>query len=301
VAPARDLVLNPVLALTPVEWVVDPFLDSVIMRRGLLAGTFAAVACGLVGTWVVLRGMTFLGDALAHGVLPGLALAAVIGFNPTLAALASAGVMIAGITVVGRRSRLPEDVAIGLLFVGMLAVGVLIVSSSRSFAGELTGFLFGGITSVTAADLAVGAAVAAGVVVLVVVGYRAFLALSFNRATAELLGLRPRLAHAVLLVMITFTVVASFKTVGTLLVFALITAPPAAATLWVRRVPSVLVLSVVLAEASVVVGLLVSWHARLAAGAAMATCAVAIFAVSLVASEVRRWFGTRSGAGAAVA
>lgn len=281
------------LALTPIEWVIDPFRDSVTMQRGLAAGTFAAIACGLVGTWVVLRGMTFLGDALAHGVLPGLALATVIGFSPTLGALLSAGFMIGGITLVSRRSRLPEDTAIGLLFVGMLALGVLIVSSSRSFAGELTGFLFGGITSVTNSDLVIGAVVAGLVVLTVAVGYRAFLALSFNRSTAVLVGMRPGLTHAILLVLVTFTVVASFKTVGTLLVFALITAPAAAAAQLVRRVPWVLVLSVVLAEVSVVVGLLVSWHARLAAGAAMATCAVVVFMLALAAAEVRRWWARR--------
>lgn len=284
------------LALTPVQWVIDPFLDSVTMQRGLLAGTFAAIACGLVGTWVVLRGMTFLGDALAHGVLPGLALATVIGFSATLGALVSAGVMVAGITLVSRRSRLTEDTAIGLLFVGMLALGVLIVSSSRSFAGELTGFLFGGITSVSTQDLVIGAVVAAVVLLSVVVGYRAFLTLSFNRSTATLVGLRPGLTHAVLLVLVTFTVVASFKTVGTLLVFALITAPAAAASQLVRRVPWVLVLSVVLAELSVVIGLLVSWHARLAAGAAMATCAVALFVLALVVAELRRWLSHRGAA-----
>lgn len=282
------------LALTPWQWVVDPFRDSITMQRGLAAGTFAAIACGLVGTWVVLRGMTFLGDALAHGVLPGLALATVVGFSPTLGALVSAAVMVGGITLVGRRSRLAEDTAIGLLFVGMLALGVLIVSSSRSFAGDLTGFLFGGITSVTVGDLVLGGIVAAAVVVVVVVGYRAFLALAFNPSTARLVGMRPGLTHAVLLVLITFTVVASFKTVGTLLVFALITAPAAAATQLVRRVPSVMVVSVVLAEISVVVGLLVSWHARLAAGAAMAVTAVGLFVVALAWAELRRWWSRRA-------
>jgi zinc/manganese transport system permease protein len=282
-----------VLALTPWQWLVDPFRDSVTMQHGLLAGTFAAVACGLVGTWVVLRGMTFLGDALAHGVLPGLALATVVGFSPTLGAVVSAVLMIGGIELVGRRSRLPEDAAIGLLFVGMLALGVLIVSSSASFAGDLTGFLFGGITSVTDGDLVLGAVVAAVVVVTVVVGYRAFLALAFNRSTARLVGMRPTLTHAVLLVLVTATVVASFKTVGTLLVFALITAPAAAASQLVRRVPGVLALSVVLAEVSVVSGLLISWHARLAAGAAMAVSAVALFVVALTAAEVRRWWSRR--------
>ena len=277
------------------QWLLDPFLDSVTMQHALAAGTLAAIACGLVGTWVVLRGMTFIGDALAHGVLPGLAIATIVGFSPTIGAFLSAGVMVGGISLVGRRARLNEDAAIGLLFVGMLALGVLIVSRSRSFAGDLTGFLFGGITSVTSSDLVLGAVVAAAVVVVVVVGYRAFLVLSFNKDAAELMGLRPRLAHVVLMVLITATVVASFKTVGTLLVFALITAPAAAAVQVVRRVPWVLVTSVLLAELSVVAGLLISWHFRLAAGAAMAVCAVGCFVVALVVSELQQLWARRSG------
>lgn len=283
-----------VLAASLTEWLIDPFVGSVTMQRALAAGTFAAIACGIVGTWVVLRGMTFIGDALAHGVLPGLAVATLIGINPTIGAFLSAGVMIGGIALVGRRARLNEDAAIGLLFVGMLALGVLIVSRSRSFAGDLTGFLFGGITSVTRSDLVLGAVVAASVVVVVALGYRAFLVLSFNRDAATLLGLRPGWAHAVLMVAITATVVASFKTVGTLLVFALITAPAAAAVQLVRRVPWVIVTSVLLAELSVVAGLLVSWHARLAAGAAMAVCAVGCFIVALAVSEVRQLLARRT-------
>ena len=285
-------------AVGPIEWVVAPFRDSVTMQRGLWAGTFAAIACGLVGTWVVLRGMTFLGDALAHGVVPGLAIATVIGFNLTVGALISAAVMVLGITVVGRRTNLTEDTSIGLLFVGMLAVGVLVISSSQSFAGELTGFLFGGITSVTTADLWLGAGVAVGVISTMIVGYRAFIVLAFNRGTATLLGLRPGLTHAVLLVLVTATVVASFKTVGSLLVFALITAPAAAATQLVRRVPVVMAVSVGLAELSVVSGLLISWHHRLAAGASMATSAVALFVIAVVIVEVRRWWARRSVAAA---
>ena len=277
------------------QWLLDPFLDSATMQHALAAGTLAAIACGLVGTWVVLRGMTFIGDALAHGVLPGLAIATIVGFSPTIGAFLSAGVMVGGISLVGRRARLNEDAAIGLLFVGMLALGVLIVSRSRSFAGDLTGFLFGGITSVTNSDLVLGAIVAAASVVVVVVGYRAFLVLSFNKDAAELMGLRPRLAHVVLMVLITATVVASFKTVGTLLVFALITAPAAAAVQVVRRVPWVLVTSVLLAELSVVAGLLMSWHFRLAAGAAMAVCAVGCFVVALVVSELQQLWARRSG------
>lgn len=270
----------------PLGWLIDPFVGSVTMQRALIAGTFAAIACGLVGTWIVLRGMTFLGDALAHGVLPGLALATLLGFSTTIGAFLSAGVMVGGITLVGRRARLGQDAAIGLLFVGMLALGVLIVSRSRSFAGDLTSFLFGGITSVTTSDLVLGGVVAALTVVAVVVGYRAFLALAFNESAARLMGLRPGLTHALLLGLVTATIVASFRTVGTLLVFALITAPAAAAIQLVRRVVWVLVTAVLLSQVSVVAGLLLSWHYRLAAGAAMAVSAVVLFIVAMAVSEL---------------
>lgn len=280
------------------HWVVEPFLESITMQRALAAGSLAAIACGVVGTWVVLRGMTFVGDALAHGVLPGLAVATIVGVSPTIGAFASAAVMVGGITVVGRRARLSEDAAIGLLFVGMLALGVLLVSSRPTFAGDLTSYLFGGVTSVTGGDLVLAGAVAVVSVVVVVAGYRAFLALSFNRDAAQLMGLRPGVAHAALMVLVTATVVASFRTVGTLLVFALLIAPAAAALQVVRRVPWVMVLAVVIAELSVVVGLLVSWHHRLAAGAAMAVCAVGCFLVALIISELRSMLGRRHAAAA---
>lgn len=280
------------------HWVVEPFVESITMQRALAAGSLAAIACGVVGTWVVLRGMTFVGDALAHGVLPGLAVATIIGVSPTIGAFASAAVMVGAITVVGRRARLSEDAAIGLLFVGMLAVAVLLVSSRPTFAGDLTGYLFGGITSITAFDLALAGLVAVVAVVVVVAGYRAFLALSFNRDAAQLMGLRPSWAHAALMVLVTATVVASFRTVGTLLVFALLIAPAAAALQVVRRVPWVMLLAVLIAELSVVVGLLVSWYHRLAAGAAMAVCAVGCFLVALVVSELRSMVERRHAAAA---
>lgn len=273
---------------------LDPFLDSITMQRALGAGTLAAIACGVVGTWVVLRGMTFVGDALAHGVLPGLAVATILGISPTIGALASAAVMVGGIAALTKRARVNQDAAIGLLFVGMLALGVLVVSSQASFAGELTGFLFGGITSVTETDLLVAGTVALVSVAVAAGGYRAFLALSFNRDAAQLMGLRPGLTHVALMVLVTATVVASFRTVGTLLVFALITAPAAAALQLVHRVAWAMVLAVLLAEASVVTGLLVSWYHRLAAGAAMAVCAVGFFFLALVVAEVRAFIGRRS-------
>ena len=262
------------------DWLSEPF-GYAFMHRAVAAGVLAAVATALVGTWVVLRGLSFIGDALAHGVLPGIALGVVLGFDPTLGAAASALVMVAGINVVHRYSRLHEDAGIGLLFVGMLALGVVIISRSASYAGSLTEILFGNILGTTTSDIRVLALTAAVVLALSIAFYRAFLVLSFNDQKAEMLGLRPHLAHAAMLVLVTMAVVASFQTVGTLLVFGLLVAPPATAALIARRVPVMMAVAALLGIVAVVIGLLVSWHANTAAGATIATVAVATFFVVL--------------------
>lgn len=267
------------------EWLTEPF-ELAFMQRALLGGLLAVVTTSVIGTWVVLRGMSFIGDALAHGVLPGIALAFVWGIDLRLGALVSAVVVVAGVSVVTRRSNLPEDTGIGLLFVGMLALGVIIISREGSYAGELSALLFGDILGVSAGDLRVQAVTAVVVVVGAVVGFRAFLALSFNADKARSLGLAPGLAHAAMLVLIALAVVSSFQAVGTLLVFGLLVAPPATAALVVRRVPWIMIGGVLVGSASVVVGLLVSYHGDTAAGATMAFTAVASFFVVLAVREI---------------
>jgi hypothetical protein len=134
-----------------VDWLTDPFaLD--ILQRTLIAGLLTALAGAVVGTWVVIRGLTFMGDALAHGVLPGIAVAVLLDINPVLGAAASALIMVVGVRLVADRSRLPEDVGIGLLFVGMLALAVVIISRSATFATDLTGALFGDVLGVTTGE-----------------------------------------------------------------------------------------------------------------------------------------------------
>ena len=262
-------------------WLSEPF-EPEFMREALLA----ALTTSVVGTWVVLRGMSFIGDALAHGVLPGIALAFVVGFDVTLGGILGAAVMVGGINVVTRRSRLAEDTGIGLLFVGMLALGVVIVSRAGSFATDLTGFLFGNILAIDGGDLWVLIAAAAVSLVGVAAFYRSFLVLSFNAEKAEILGLAPRFAHTVLLALVAVAVVSSFRAVGTLLVFALLVAPPATASLLVRRVPAMMAASAVLGALSVVTGLVVSYQEGTAAGATIALAAVAIFFVVLTGREV---------------
>ncbi len=233
----------------------------------------------------MLRGLTFLGDALAHGVVPGLALAVLWGFSPVVGALVAALAMSGAVTVVSRRARVREDTGIGLLFVGMLALGVVIISRAENFATDVTAVLFGDVLGVTVGDLR-GQAVAAALVVAVsVVMYRLFLALAFNEDKAATLGMRPALAHASLMVLLAVAIVASFQAIGTLLVFGLLVGPPTTAGLLVRRVPLIMVTAVALGAADVVAGLALSFHHDTAGGATIAGLAVAQFFVVLAAQE----------------
>lgn len=267
------------------DLVTEAFAPA-FMQRALLGGLVAVVATSLVGTWVVLRGLAFLGDALAHGVIPGIALAVLWGFSPIVGALGAALVMSGLVTLVSSRSTVREDTGIGLLFVGMLSLGIIIVSRAQSFTNEVTSLLFGDVLGVTAADIR-GQAVATAIVLAVTVAfYRPFLALTFNRDKAVTLGMRPALAQALLLAILAVSIVASFQAIGTLLVFGLLVGPPATATLLVRRVPLVMGVSVVLGAVAVVGGLLVSFHHGTAGGATIAGLSVAQFFVVLVAREL---------------
>jgi len=281
-----------------VNLVLDAF-SSDLTQRALLGGLLAATTTALIGTWVVVRGLAFFGDALAHGVLPGIALAAIWGIDLTLGAIVSAVVMVGGINLVHRTTRLNEDTGIGLLFVGMLAIGVVIISRESTYAGDLTAFLFGDVLAVRAPELRLEAIALVVTVVGVVVGHRAFLALACGRDKAAALGLRPGLAHAAMLGLVALAVVSSFRAVGTLLVFGLLVAPPAAASLIARRLPTIMVTAVGLGWSSVVVGLTISYHAATAASASVAGSAVAIFFVVLAVTEARRVLGRRRAPAAA--
>ncbi len=267
----------------PIEWWIDPFASNAFMLKALAAGSLAAVATSVVGTWVVLRGMSFLGDALAHGVLPGIAIAFVLGVNTTIGALVAALVMVGGVNAIRSHSPLPEDASIGILFVGFLALAVVIMSSrAGSYTGDLNRFLFGSITAVDTADLIRQGIAAAIAVVGVALFYRAFLVMTFDEAFAQLLGLRPRLANAALLTLLAVAIVSSFEAVGNLLVFAFLVAPPATACLFARRVPIIMAAAVADGVVAVVVGLLISYHYSTAAGATMALTSVVIFVGVLV-------------------
>ena len=280
----------------PVTWWIDPFTSNVFMQRALYAGLLVVLTTSVVGTWVVLRGMSFLGDALAHGVLPGIALAFIVGVDTTIGAFIAAMAMVWGINMIRNHSPLPEDTSIGVLFVGFLALAVAIMSSSSgSYTGDLNRFLFGSITGVDAGDLrrqAIAATISLGGVALF---YRAFLVMTFDHAQAEVLGLRPRLAHGVLLVLLAISIIASFEAVGNLLVFAFLIAPPATAVLLVRRVPRIMATAAAIGTVSAVIGLLASYHYDTAAGATMALATVVVFLGVLTIKAMLSAIGSRRG------
>lgn len=266
------------------EFVLDAF-EPAFMQRALIGSLVAVVATSLVGTWVVLRGLAFLGDALAHGVIPGIALAVLWGFSPIIGAFIAALVMSGLVSVVSSRTVVREDTAIGLLFVGMLSLGIVIVSRARSFSTEVTALLFGDVLGVTYDDIRSQMIAAAVVAVGTVLLYRPFMALTFNRAKAQTLGMRPGLAQAALLAMLALSIVASFEAIGTLLVFGLLVGPPATASLLVRRVPAIMFTAMALGAVAVVAGLLVSFHYGTAGGATIAGFSVLQFFVVLAVRE----------------
>ncbi|MFB7249995.1 zinc ABC transporter permease AztB [Microbacterium sp. NPDC056234] len=264
---------------------LDPFAIAFV-QRALLTGILVAVICGVVGTWVVLRGMAFLGEAMAHGMLPGIAVATLIGIPGILGAAVSAAGMSVGIGVLQRRGRLSADTSIGLLFVASLALGVIIISASRSFATDATAILFGDILAASLADVVMLAAVAVITLAVAALGHRAFVALTVDPRQAQLLGLRPKLAHVLLVGLITLAVVAAYQAVGSLLVVGMLLGPAVAAGRWATRIPTTMALAAGIGCAAVAVGLLVSWYAGTAAGATIAFVAILAAGLSAVLHRI---------------
>ena len=274
------------------DWLLDPFALG-IQQRALIAGSLAAIVFAVVGTWVVIRGMTFLGDALVHGVIPGIALAVLFDFNLLIGAVGAALVMVIGINFVHRQTQFSEDTGIGLLFAGMLAFGVILISTTDGASGTLTAILFGNALGVTGTDIAVLALVAVIAVAGTTLLYKRLLVLAFNEQKAELFGLRPKATHAILLVLITLSIVGSFQTVGTLLVFGLMVGPPATAALVVRRVPTMMLTAGVIGIISVAGGLIISYHAGTSGSATMALIPIVLFFIVLGTKSLRQELKTR--------
>ena len=235
----------------------------------------------------MIRGMSFLGDALIHGVIPGIALAILLDFDIYIGAALAALVMIGGINLVHRQTVFAEDTGIGLLYVGMLGLGVIFISRTPSYSGSLAAILFGDTLGVTTGDILLLAAVTVIVTLVSLFMYRGFLTLSFNEQKAYLLGQHPGLTNAALLALITLAIIGSFRTVGTLLALGLLVGPPATAALLVKRVPAMIFTSVAVGAFSVLAGLVISYYANTAGSATMSVVPVVLFFITMGWSSLR--------------
>ena len=273
----------------------DPFQPD-FMQNGAIAAMLVGVLCGTVGCFVVMRGTALLAESVAHGVLPGVAVAVLLTAGTSgdphkaailCGALAGGVITAAGSAVILRRTRLREDTATAVMFVFMLALGVVLISRVEGFAVDLTSFLFGDVLSVPDWEVALTGGLAAVVLIVLWALYRPFVLVTFDRRRAASLGVPVERTELALMILLAVAVVVGFTVVGALLVLGLLIAPPAAAALLTKRLPSMMAVSAAIAAASGPLGLLVSWHFEVAAGASIVLVAVAAFAVTAVLRPAR--------------
>jgi len=285
-----------------ITWLVKP-LTYGFMQRGLAAALMVGVLCAVVGCYVVLRSMAFLGDALAHAVLPGVALAYLLGANLLIGALIAAIAVALGIGFFSRRGRIKEDTAIGILFAAALSLGVVLISTIQTYAVDLTHILFGNVLGVSGTDLWLTGVL--GVVVLVVVAllYKEFLLVSFDPVLGTTLRFPVGFLRTLLLILLALTIVVSLQTVGVGLVAAMLVTPGATAYLLTRRLFPMMLLSAGIGAFSSLVGLYLSFYLDVASGGAVVLTATAVFLLvflfvprrGLVWAGVRRLRGGREG------
>jgi len=264
-------------------WLLEPFTYP-FMLRGLLAALIVGSVVPVLGTYVVLRGMAFFGDALAHIILPGVVIAFLLGWPLAVGALLVGVLAALMIGAVSGWSILKEDTAIGVVFAGAFALGVALISTQRSYAVDLAHILFGNLLGVSATDLWLMAALGALVLLFVLAFYKEFLVLSFDRVLATTLRLPVPFLQNLLLVLLAVVIVISIRAVGVALVLAMLVTPAAAAHLLTRRLPSMMLLAALIGAASSIVGLYLSFYANVASGPAIVLAETAVFAAAFLLS-----------------
>ena len=272
--------------LSMVEWLVEPVM-YVFMQRALLAALMVGVVCSVVGCYVVLRSMAFLGDALAHAILPGVAIAYLIHGNLTVGALIAAIVVALGIGFVSRQGVIREDTAIGILFAAALSLGVVLISSIQTYAVDLSHILFGNVLGVSTADLWLTGGLGLVVLLSVIVCYRPFLVISFDPVLAATLRLPAGLLNNLMLVLLALTIVVSLQTVGVGLVAAMLVTPAATAYLLTRRLRNMMLVSAGFGALASLVGLYISYYANVVSGAAVVLTATVFFLLAFLFAPQR--------------
>jgi ABC-type Mn2+/Zn2+ transport system permease subunit len=268
------------------EFLVAPF-EFGFMQRALLGGVLVGAICALVGTYVVLRGLAFVGDALAHAAFPGVVLAYMLKGNIYLGATAFALATALGIGLVSRRARMGYDTAIGILFAGAFALGVLLMSTIQGYTVDLFSFLFGNVLGISPQDLGFLGGVGLLVILVVLLFYKELLLLSFDPIIAEAMGYPVQGLNYLLLALIALTIVISIQAVGIILVVALLVTPSATAYLLTRRFARMMALGVLLAGLAAVVGLYLSFYLNVASGAAIVLVSTCLFFLVLGSQRLR--------------
>jgi len=260
------------------EFLLEP-LKYAFMVRGLVAAIMVGIVCAVVGTYVVLRGMAFFGDAVAHAILPGIAIGYLVGDGAREPlfwwALIAAVLSSLGIGTISRSTKIKEDTAIGIIFAGAFALGVALISTVRSYTVDLAHFLFGDILGVRSSDLWL-IAIFGGLVLLAILAfYKEFMVISFDPILAATLRLPARFFDFLLLILIAVSIVVSLQTVGVALMVAMLVTPAATAYLLTKRLPVMMALAATIASVSGVIGLYLSYYLSIASGAAIVlTCTV---------------------------
>ena len=271
------------------SFLLEP-LQYAFMLRGLAAAVMVGVVCAVVGSFVVLRGMAFFGDAVAHAILPGVAVAYLLGGagGPLFWGALGAAVLTAlGIGALARGGRLREDTAIGVVFAGAFALGIALISTIRSYSVDLAHILFGNVLSVTDADLWLTGSFGVGVLLVMAAFYKEFVVVSFDPVHAATLRLPLEPLRYLLLVLVAVTVVVSLQTVGAGLMTAMLITPAATGYLLARRLSSMILIGVFVGAFSGITGLYVSYYHPIASGAAIVLVATAFFAVAWAVSRLR--------------
>jgi ABC-type Mn2+/Zn2+ transport system permease subunit len=267
------------------QWLVEP-LSYAFMQRGLLAGLLVGTACAVLGAFVVLRGMAFVGDAIAHTVLPGVVIAFLNGVNLFVGALVAGIVTALGIGWFSKDREVQEDTAIGVMFSGFFALGIALLSQVRSYR-DLTHILFGNILGISAADLWIMLAVTAVALLAVGLFYKELLVTSFDPGHAIAIGLSPGLVRYGLLVMLALVIVSGIQAVGVVMVAALLVTPAATASLLTRRLPRIMVLGALFSLLATLVGLYASYYAGLPSGPMIVLTLTGMFILAFLFAPAR--------------
>ncbi len=269
------------------NFLTEPFQYE-FMIRSFSAAVVVGIVCAVIGCYVVIQSMAFLGDALSHAILPGVAIAYLTGGNLTIGALIAAILVSIGISAVSSEEGIKEDTAIGIFFTAALALGVALISSIRSYAVDLTHILFGNILGVDAQELKFIIIVAAAVLLTIVVCYRFFLVVTFDPVMAKTINWNVRLIRTSLLILIACTITISINTVGASLVTAMLITPAASALMITKELRHTMVISAGMGAVSGIVGLYISYYAGVSSGAAIVLTATLFFVIIYICSKIKK-------------